>query len=839
MSSSISVSNSNSSEVTKLFSNLKNSSDQKFVSKDKVTLAEVSISNDPLPPPPPPPTFHISYTNLTLSIASFFVLVFIQVSLALSFRAAQDETGKYPFDPAAVLVIAEVLKFLLSLTLYSRSENANKPEGWYVAFKSEIQSTPTLFYSCFALAVLYCANNNISFLLFQWMDGANINLFKSGSSFVSTLLLRFALHRGISSIQWAAVGLQVCGLAISQFGATGTNAPLLSASAYFVLLISLTITSICSVYNDKVLKDHANVASLHTVNALLYAVGATLNGLVYLFTSTTSEIIRPSFFSGFDRPFTWVVLFFNTVIGIVVSAVYKYADATIKTFASACATSALLLVNILIYNQDFKIVVVLACITVFIATYLYATNPVVTNQMPKSIATDSTISEVKVTTTSNVEERVNREISFIESTPWHLSIRLPWFLFFLIVSSSVFFFIGRGEIREGDGSIQSCFVSKALKLPFNTPGQLEKTSLSRFPFNVTLQIPGASNDLGKGNFALPSGRRITAIENAVLSLSVGTLCSLYVTVRTERKIESPIVVANAEIARSTLQGVLLNRIDNSSYTNVHQFFVIDTIYDSAFIHWVLESAVFLTYWSELKGTLPKLKLVLRQPRKYKSLFLPVFGIAPDDVVYYTGGWPSPGPREELPQFPHSYPEPNLVFIPPGQYLHDTLLNVDLFHQTLSTFVKHIKLYSSITEEPLTTFSPHRSVLVLPRGRKENYGPNERKIPELDILASLVEDSDVHGAEVLRSDEVNDIRHQVQAISRAKVIFVSAGSAAYFSMLFAVNSTIYVMGPDRLKLDSRFPYSRELCALASRTNSIIIRDDSIGKTELRTLLIKSI
>jgi hypothetical protein len=379
-----------------------------------------------------------NFSNLTLSIASFFVLVFVQVSLALSFRAAQDETGKYPFDPAAVLVVAEILKFLLSLTLYSRSENANKPEGWYVAFKSEIQSTPTLLYSCFALAVLYCANNNISFLLFQWMDGANINLFKSGSSFVSTLLLRFALHRGISSIQWAAVGLQVCGLAISQFGATGTNAPLLSASAYFVLLISLTITSICSVYNDKVLKDHANVASLHTVNALLYAVGATLNGLVYLFTSTTSEIIRPSFFSGFDRPFTWVVLFFNTVIGIVVSAVYKYADATIKTFASACATSALLLVNILIYNQDFKIVVVLACITVFIATYLYATNPVVTNQIPKSISTDSTMSDVKVTTTSNVEERVNREISIIESTPWQVTIQLPWFLVGVFSACTVF-----------------------------------------------------------------------------------------------------------------------------------------------------------------------------------------------------------------------------------------------------------------------------------------------------------------------------------------------------------------------------------------------------------------
>ena len=128
--------------------------DQKSVVSNGISNAESSLSNDPLPPPPPPPNIHSSYSDLTLSIASFFVLVLVQVSLALSFRASQDDTGKYPFDPAAVLVIAEVLKFLLSLTLYSRSENANKPEGWYVAFKSEIQSTPTLLYSCFALAVL-------------------------------------------------------------------------------------------------------------------------------------------------------------------------------------------------------------------------------------------------------------------------------------------------------------------------------------------------------------------------------------------------------------------------------------------------------------------------------------------------------------------------------------------------------------------------------------------------------------------------------------------------------------------------------------------------------------
>jgi hypothetical protein len=235
----------------------------------------------------------------------------------------------------------------------------------------------------------------------------------------------------------------VCGLAISQFGATGTNAPLLSLGSYAVLIISLTITSICSVYNDKVLKDHADVASLHTVNALLYAVGALLNGLVYLFSSS-STMARPSFFSGFERPFTWIVLFFNTVIGIVVSAVYKYADATIKTFASACATSVLLLINIIANNQEFKIVVVLACITVFIATYLYATNSVKTCTIAdaKSVVAGSVHMNFSLND-QNANLTYETRTHYKNDSLWNMNIQFPWFLLGLFCACT-FFFLVRG-----------------------------------------------------------------------------------------------------------------------------------------------------------------------------------------------------------------------------------------------------------------------------------------------------------------------------------------------------------------------------------------------------------
>jgi hypothetical protein len=236
----------------------------------------------------------------------------------------------------------------------------------------EIHASPSLVPSCIFLAAIYCANNNATFYLFSWIDGANINLFKSGCSVVSTLLLHFALQRKFSQVQWVSVGMQTLGLGVSQFGATCSNVPLLSFVLYIVLLLSIFATSISSVLNDHVLKTNAGTASLHTVNAVLYFFGAIFNASVFFLRSDGKNF---SFFAGFDIFATWVILAFNVVIGIIVSAVYKYCDATTKTFASAFSTSILLLINIFLFGHEFKLVVVLGCLIVFAATYLFVTNP--------------------------------------------------------------------------------------------------------------------------------------------------------------------------------------------------------------------------------------------------------------------------------------------------------------------------------------------------------------------------------------------------------------------------------------------------------------------------------
>ena len=325
-------------------------------------------------------------------VVSFLALVTLHVLLALSFKFAQHKSsGQYPFSSSALLVIAEATKLAISFYLMWQEEcctrtNSTDDEKVCGGSDGDIQpqmtgtichaherlrsevSWPLLRKTAF-LAALYCINNNITFLVFRIADGANINLVKSGSSFVSALMLRFALGRAISRTQWSAICLQICGLIVAQFGATCSDTPVLPSHAYVLLLVSLFISSICGVWNDSILKD--SDASMHTINILLYAYGFVMNGVTYIYRADS----RKRFLSGFDEVSTYPVLICQSLFGITISAVYKYSDATMKTFALSCATSILMLINVLFFKSLFTLVAAMGGLTVFLATHLYVSNP--------------------------------------------------------------------------------------------------------------------------------------------------------------------------------------------------------------------------------------------------------------------------------------------------------------------------------------------------------------------------------------------------------------------------------------------------------------------------------
>lgn len=90
------------------------------------------------------------------------------------------------------------------------------------------------------------------------------------------------------------------------------------------------------------------------------------------------------FGKGLDNPLTYPILFLNTVIGIVVSALYKYADATTKNFATGCATALLLVIEALFGVASVRIVVIMGMLVIFLSTHLFFSHGVLSPPTPGS-----------------------------------------------------------------------------------------------------------------------------------------------------------------------------------------------------------------------------------------------------------------------------------------------------------------------------------------------------------------------------------------------------------------------------------------------------------------------
>mmetsp|Transcript_10408 Transcript_10408/g.18203 ORF Transcript_10408/g.18203 Transcript_10408/m.18203 type:complete len:348 (-) Transcript_10408:443-1486(-) len=322
--------------------------------------------------------------SMKTKLTAFAGLVAVQTAVGVIYRASQKVKGHYEYSPASALTLAETAKFIMSFCFHLASVKGSPEAGSQgalpVAMDIFWRQANLIMRHSFGLACLYCFNNNAAFLIFIYADPGNISLMKSGSSFISAILLALFFKRGISKHGWAIILLQVFGLIIVEWDPV-KGAPVLPPEAYLLVLSSVLVTSICGVWNEHMIKTFA--ANLHVQNMVLYFFGAFLNLGVYLFMPSASDISQ-GFFHGYDL-LAFGVICCNAFMGLAVTAIYKYADVLIKTFASASTTGLLIFLSAIFFDLHPNLITVCGSFVVFIATYLYFTLPGVQLPPPQPV----------------------------------------------------------------------------------------------------------------------------------------------------------------------------------------------------------------------------------------------------------------------------------------------------------------------------------------------------------------------------------------------------------------------------------------------------------------------
>ncbi|KAJ3097701.1 hypothetical protein HDU96_000290 [Phlyctochytrium bullatum] len=329
----------------------------------------------------------LSGVSLPASLLAFGGLVFSQVLVALVYEAAGSK-GSYSFAESSSLTLSEIIKctlsyvFLVGSARSIASEMAGESLGVQpdkadsvrrrigvvndyllrVARSGSIESIA-------GLAAMYAINNQLAFVLFLLTDPGTIALVKTGSTIISAVILKM-FGRSITELQWIAMSLQFCGIIFSQYNEKkgGSIYPITS---YLLLFVSVGITAFCGCVNDHLNK--VSKMSLHAFNFYLYVFGTGINFCAYIM-AVIRDPKTPGFFEGYDRT-ALVLLICNSLMGLIITSVYKYADAIVKSIAHTVSTALLLIISATFFNAKLGLSQMMGVAVVFLSTYFYFIAP--------------------------------------------------------------------------------------------------------------------------------------------------------------------------------------------------------------------------------------------------------------------------------------------------------------------------------------------------------------------------------------------------------------------------------------------------------------------------------
>ena len=266
--------------------------------------------------------YWIKQRVVRLSVAAlvFCVLTFMHALALLVFKLNAVD-GSYPFSSASTVVVTEAVKLCLATALHRREIRlqpaATRPSGLVEPFRRT--ASRWLALETCIVSAMYTANNLLSYYCVAQMDPGTLAIAKSLVPYLTAIVLQL-FGRTVNGLQWACIILQCTGVATTQYVDQDQTEELYSWSSYAWLAISVVITTISSVCNERVVRHYG--APLQQVNMIMYSCGIALASTVYVAVPAYHE---KAFFEGYS-PMVGLLIFVQATYGLCVGYAYKYVS---------------------------------------------------------------------------------------------------------------------------------------------------------------------------------------------------------------------------------------------------------------------------------------------------------------------------------------------------------------------------------------------------------------------------------------------------------------------------------------------------------------------------------
>lgn len=310
-------------------------------------------------------------TRTMLKQLSLVLLTLQNALLILVMRYTRTRKGDMYFATSAV-VLSEGLKVLTSLMILAVQEGTFTKLMCYL--RDNIWRQPLDCLKVSVPAFIYTLQNNLLYIALSNLDAATFQVSYQLKILTTALFSVLMLKKKLSPQQWSALVILFVGVALVQFRPEDSKSSKTATTdqrpsvGLFAVILSCFMSGFAGVYFEKILK--GTKQSLWLRNVQLGSMSVII-GLITMEIKDGPKIQERGFFFGYDYV-VWIVIVFQSLGGLLVAVVVKYADNILKGFATSAAIVLSCIASIYLFDFKLSFPFTTGAFLVIISVYIYS-----------------------------------------------------------------------------------------------------------------------------------------------------------------------------------------------------------------------------------------------------------------------------------------------------------------------------------------------------------------------------------------------------------------------------------------------------------------------------------
>lgn len=275
----------------------------------------------------------IKYRTWFSSIAYIFGFVVLLSTYTLLITVSSNGAGNYDFFFTTVTLSGELLKLFISCALYVLNWKTIDTPLLLTVKKSLHFSIP---------AALYCANNNLLFLILIFIDPSTFQLLSNVNIIFIALFTVLLIRVQLNVVHWISMIMLLVGTMLTQLECDAKFTSSKIMALLFIVLYGL-FDALSSVYTERRLKFDVE-DNIHAQNIHIFMYGTLANTILF-FIYDFKHTLHSGFFYGYSW-FTAVIIIAFALAGIFGNFIMKEQSTISRAF---CISISMLLTTLMAY----------------------------------------------------------------------------------------------------------------------------------------------------------------------------------------------------------------------------------------------------------------------------------------------------------------------------------------------------------------------------------------------------------------------------------------------------------------------------------------------------------